>query len=77
MQLTDWLLVEVELLLIGLTHASFDKNSFDTLGRHYSKLNTFLTVRQLLENNFFLCYKAIGDIALRTGNLLTRTDNEI
>jgi hypothetical protein len=28
MQLTDWLLVEVALLLIGLTHISFDKNRF-------------------------------------------------
>jgi hypothetical protein len=29
MQLTDWLLVEVALLLIGLTHISFSETSFD------------------------------------------------
>jgi hypothetical protein len=29
MQLTDWPLVEVALLLIGLTHISFDKTSFE------------------------------------------------
>jgi hypothetical protein len=36
MQLIDWLLFEVLLLLIGLTHISFDKkkqNNFDLLGR--------------------------------------------
>ncbi len=34
MQLTDWLLVEVSLLFIGLTHIAFDtKTSFDHLGR--------------------------------------------
>ncbi len=38
MQLTDWSLVEVALLLIGLTHISSDKNefSFDPLGRDQS-----------------------------------------
>jgi hypothetical protein len=36
MQLTDWLLVEVALLLISLTHIFFDKNQFDPLGRDQS-----------------------------------------
>jgi hypothetical protein len=38
MQLTDWLRVELALLLIGLTHISFDKNQFrfDPLGRYKS-----------------------------------------
>jgi hypothetical protein len=32
MQLTDWLLVEVALLLIGLTKIFFVKTGFDRLG---------------------------------------------
>jgi hypothetical protein len=32
MQLSDWLLVEVALLLIGLTHITFEKKQFDPLG---------------------------------------------
>jgi hypothetical protein len=35
-QLTDWLLVEVALLLIGLTKISFVKNGCDHLGRNQS-----------------------------------------
>jgi hypothetical protein len=33
-QLDDWPLVEVALLLIGLTHISFVKTGFDLLGRY-------------------------------------------
>jgi hypothetical protein len=33
MQLADWLLVEVALLLIGLTQISFSKTGFDHLER--------------------------------------------
>jgi hypothetical protein len=38
MQITDWPLVEMGLLLIGLTQISFDKNQFlfDPLGRDQS-----------------------------------------
>ncbi len=36
MQLDDWPLVEVALLLVGQTHISFDKISFDPLGRDKS-----------------------------------------
>jgi hypothetical protein len=37
MQLTDWLLVEVALLLIGLTHISLTKTSFrPSIGRDQS-----------------------------------------
>jgi hypothetical protein len=36
MQLTDWTIVEVVLLFIGLTHISFDKTSFDPLGSDQS-----------------------------------------
>jgi hypothetical protein len=36
MQLTDWLLVEVAFLLIGLTQISFAKTGFDRLGRDQS-----------------------------------------
>ncbi len=35
-QLTDWSLIEVPLLLIGLTHISLDKNSLHPLGRDQS-----------------------------------------
>ncbi len=42
MQLTDCLLVEVALLLIGLTQISFVKTSCDRLGRGQLKSNLYV-----------------------------------
>ncbi len=39
MQLTDWLLVEVALLLIGLTKSLLSKTGFDRLGSDQSSFS--------------------------------------
>jgi hypothetical protein len=54
MQLTDWLLVEVALLLIGLTKISLTKSGFD----HPSVIESRLRLRALA--NFLNARKLLG-----------------
>jgi hypothetical protein len=59
MQLDDWPLVEVALLLVGLAHISFGKTSFDPLGRDKSSFR--LPIQFHLTGGYistFLCLKS-------------------
>jgi hypothetical protein len=59
MQLTDWLLVEVVLLLMGLTKNSWTKSSFDTPSVIESPLR--LRALALYEGNAFKDERRLGD----------------